>query len=345
MSRTPLARRIELDADNVLAYLRSRGIIGDDARGARASLLAGGVSNTVLRVDAPEGRFVVKQSLSVLRVASRWEFDPARIIIERRCLQALAALVPDAGVPSIVDHDDDAHVFTMTHAPLGGVAWRDELMAGRVRERIASRVGELLGRIQSASAHDPRLATAFDDLMPLEQGRIAPYHETAARANPDLADVIAADIARLRGDRRVLVLGDYSPKNLLAYDDGSVIPLDVEVAHFGDPAFDPAFLMSHLVLKGVHLPHLAGPLAAARRAFWAAYLAAGGLASERDAATETAALLLCRIDGTSPADYLDGPQRARIRAGARALLAAERGACTTLDDLDAIVRASQEAHA
>ena len=64
---------------------------------------------------------------------------------------------------------------------------------------------------------------------------------------------------RLEQANEVLVLGDYAPKNLLAYPDG-VFVIDLEVAHLGAPAFDVAFLLTHLVLKQLVLPGRSGDL-------------------------------------------------------------------------------------
>ncbi len=64
------------------------------------------------------------------------------------------------------------------------------------------------------------------------------------------------------------MLGDWSPKNLLVYPD-RVLALDFEVAHRGDPAFDVAFMLTHLVMKSVHLPAHAARLRSAADAFLA----------------------------------------------------------------------------
>ena len=54
--------------------------------------------------------------------------------------------------------------------------------------------------------------------------------------------------------RIALVHGDVSPKNILVGPDAPVL-LDAECAWYGDPAFDIAFCLNHLLLKAVLLPH------------------------------------------------------------------------------------------
>jgi 5-methylthioribose kinase len=197
------------------------------------------------------------------------------------------------------------------------VVWKDALLKGEVDVEIARMAGVLLGWIHRGSANDPALAQRFAELMPLVQGRIDPYHRATLAAHPDLAALIEEDIERLMTQRRALVLGDYSPKNLIAYP-GRLLLLDFEVAHWGDPAFDAAFLITHLVLKAVHCG--SDEYLAAARTFWEAYLAAGGSAHEQDVALELCVLLLCRVDGKSKAEYLDEEERSFVRGLARELL-------------------------
>lgn len=305
---------------DVADYLRRRGIVPEGVA-AQARELAGGISNHVWRVDWPSGAVVVKQSLPMLRVTEVWEFDPRRILVECDCMRVLGDLLPQDMVPQVIDLDRDRLTFTMSCAPPGGVVWKDALLRGDVDVMVARRAGELLAEVHRRSAEEARLAARFDDLMPLIQGRIEPYHRSTARAHPDLTDRIEADVERLTVRRRTLVLGDYSPKNLIVYPD-RVLALDFEVAHWGDPAFDTAFMLTHLIAKAVHRSQASGAYLTAAREFWQAYCdGAGELgASEMDTVTELGVLLLCRVDGKSKLEYLSADQRERIRAIARALI-------------------------
>lgn len=323
-----------MSSASVGAYLRERRVIPPRAE-PTVRELSGGISNTVLGVEWSGGAVVLKQSLPKLRVAVDWEFDPRRIIAEAECMAALADLVAEGEVPTLLDLDRERLAFTMSHAPTGGTVWKEALLAGTVDAEVARRAGVLLGAIhREAAARARDLAGRFADLMPLLQGRIDPYHRTAARAHPDLAPAIERDIARLTSQRRTLVLGDYSPKNLIVYPD-RVLALDFEVAHWGDPAFDTGFMLTHLVAKAIHLPSSATTLLTAARAFWAAYVDAAGEvgAAESDTATELSMLLLCRVDGKSVLEYLTAQERAQTRCLARELIVG--GAA----DLESIFRA------
>jgi hypothetical protein len=69
----------DLQSDNAAEYLHSRGITGE---AARITELGGGVSNTVLLVEAGDQRFVLKQALGKLRVEDDWFSDRGRIFRE-----------------------------------------------------------------------------------------------------------------------------------------------------------------------------------------------------------------------------------------------------------------------
>ncbi len=319
------------------AYLRARGLVPGGSP-ARVRALSGGISNIVLRVDWDGGAVVVKQSLPMLRVDAAWPFDPRRVLTECECLRTLGDLLPAGAVPRVLDVDADLLAFTMTCAPDNGTVWKDALLRGEVDLAVARRAGVLLATVHRRSALDGAIRDRFADLMPLIEGRTEPYHRTAAAAHPDLAPLIAGDVERLMTQRRALVLGDFSPKNLVVYAD-HVLALDFEVAHWGDPAFDAAFLLAHLVGKSVHMAARADLYLAAARAFWAAYRDAAGEegAAGADTATELAVLLLCRVDGKSRLEYLNAAECARLRALARELIAAPVANPEAL--LDAVAKA------
>jgi aminoglycoside phosphotransferase (APT) family kinase protein len=122
---------------------------------------------------------------------------------------------------------------------------------------------------------------------------------------------------------RVLVHGDVSPKNILFRDYRPVL-LDAECATMGDGAFDVAFCLNHLALKAIHLPGSRARLVQPICAFWAAYRP--HLAWEDPAAFEARVarllpmLMLARVDGKSPVEYLTPAGQAKARALARELI-------------------------
>ena len=314
---------IELSLENVRAYLVQHQLVEPRSQPG-ISELGWGISNLVLRVDVPSGAFVLKQSLPKLRVAEDWEYDRRRTLIERDCMVLLGQLLPPGSVPTVLYCDEENYVLVMTHAPKGGVLWKQALMEGTVEVGAAERAGKLLASIHNLTAEDPRTAALFADQTTFIQGRVDPYHWTVARAHPDLAPAIYEETDRLLATQLALVHGDFSPKNVFVYPD-SLLLLDFEVAHLGDPAFDSAFCLTHFVLKAFRFPDRASEYLGAAQVFWDSYVDVlePSLATDIEAHTvrELACLLLARIDGKSKIEYITKDVvRAEVRALGRDVL-------------------------
>ena len=118
--------------------------------------------------------------------------------------------------------------------------------------------------------------------------------------------------------------GDVSPKNILLGARGPVF-LDAECAWFGDPAFDLAFCLNHLLLKTLWVPSAERELLASFDALTEAYLRGvdwePAATLEERAAQLLPALFLARIDGKSPVEYLtDDASKNAVRRAARSML-------------------------
>lgn len=316
---------VDLSLATVDAYLRMRGLL-DGQTAVEYRELSGGISNTVLRAVLSDDCFVVKQSLPKLRVADEWFFDRRRIFVERDCMAALGELLPAGSVPAVRFSDESNFVLGMSCAPAGGEIWKDVLFAGRAEVTTAKQAARMLALIHCESMARPDLLDRFRDQSLLIQGRIDPYHRMAAQRHPDLEPIISAEVERLLDTQLALVHGDYSPKNIVVYPQHILI-LDFEVAHWGDPAFDVAFCMTHLVLKATHFPAQQADHLECALAFWNTYERAvgrtfgDGLASS--VVAELGCLLLARIDGKSKIEYIkDESTREFVRHLARHLLVA-----------------------
>jgi aminoglycoside phosphotransferase (APT) family kinase protein len=274
---------------------------------ARVTPLAGGVSSDICLVEAAGGRFCVKRALPRLKVAALWEAPVERNAAEAAWMRAVGRWLPRAA-PRVLGEDPEARLFAMEYlAPEDHPLWKARLLAGRVEPEFAAAVGRDLSLIHAPSAIDPDMPTAFAHDETFEAIRIEPYLRATGRAHPDLNRRFD-ELARVAlSTKRALVHGDVSPKNILMGPRGPIF-LDAECAWFGDPAFDLAFCLNHLLLKGAREGADRSRYDDAYSALARAYLAgvdwedADGL--EARAAALLPALFLARVDGKSPVEYL-----------------------------------------
>ncbi|OWJ67543.1 phosphotransferase family protein [Inquilinus limosus] len=310
------------DAD-LLAALRRMGLAGPD-KTPRFTALTGGVSSDIFRVDLAAGPICVKRALAKLRVTADWRAPVARNLYEARWMRIAAGIVP-AAVPRLLGQDEAAGALAMAYlAPEDHPVWKAELRDGRADPAFAAEVGRRLAAIHAATAKDPALAAHFPTDAIFYDIRLEPYLVATAIAHPDCAPALHTLVETTRTTKRALVHGDVSPKNILVGPQGPVF-LDAECAWWGDPAFDLAFCLNHLLLKGLWRPGSASDFLACFDALAASYRAGVDWepadAFESRAARLLPGLFLARVDGKSPAEYLtDTAQQDRVRRVARALL-------------------------
>lgn len=295
---------------NFLEQLRRDGVVRSAA--ARLTPLPGGVSCDICLVEDGDERFVVKRALPKLKVAADWSADVDRNRYEWMFIRYVAEFLPQA-VPELRHCDAEGGYFAMEYLGNGFATWKELLLSGGCSAIHAAGAAHILAEIHKHSAGDGRAAEMFATTRNFLQLRIDPYlRETAAR-HPALRSLFEEEAVRLEHARECLVHGDFSPKNILVGGTRTVL-LDCEVAWYGDPAFDLAFLLNHLFLKALlHAPQGSG-LRVLIREFPAHYL------SERPSPgleTRTGRLLLmlmlARVDGKSPVEYLDEPRRKFVR--------------------------------
>jgi 5-methylthioribose kinase len=306
----------ELNAANAAEYLRARH--GIEATSIEE--LGGGVSNVVLRVESTAyPSFVMKQSLEKLRVEQDWFSDRERIHRECDAIRRLHALLPAGEIPDIVFEDAANCIFAMTAAPADALPWKSILMSRRMDLDVAGRIGAILARMIEVSRGQDEWRAAFGDRNVFDQLRLDPYYRSTGLRHPDLAGFFDELVEETLGRQYSLVHGDWSPKNLLVDPHGRVTAIDFEVIHYGDPAFDAGFLINHLLLKTVYLGEDYRP--AARLFFETVSRVVGETWFEPAVIRHLGALMLARVDGKSPAEYIrTDALRQRVRELARHII-------------------------
>ncbi|MEX2454513.1 MAG: aminoglycoside phosphotransferase family protein [Rhodospirillaceae bacterium] len=308
---------------SVIAVLRRLAVIGD-AETPSMTPLAGGVSSDIWRVDAASGPLCVKRALAKLRTEKDWFAPVERNASEAEWIRTAGEILPSA-VPRLIAEDREAGLFAMEYLEPGRFpVWKTLLREGTVDDRTAQAVGDTLGRIHAGTARDDAVAARFRTDHIFHPIRIVPYLLATADAHPDMSDRLHRLASVTASTRHALVHGDVSPKNILIGPEGPVF-LDAECAWYGDPAFDLAFCLNHLLLKSIWRPQWRDGYFHAFAALSAGYFRHVGWESPTELESRTAALLpgllLARIDGTSPVEYITGDgEKDRVRKAARAAL-------------------------
>jgi aminoglycoside phosphotransferase (APT) family kinase protein len=202
--------------------------------------------------------------------------------------------------------------------------WKAELRDGKADPAFAALVGRHLGRMHKGTAAGKVRAGEFNPDGTFHALRLEPYLAFTAERHPDVAPRLHALIETTLANKRALVHGDISPKNILIGEAGPVF-LDAECAWYGDPAFDVAFCLTHLILKCVWNPGASTAFLASFTRLVATYLAEVDWEDRTEIEGRVAhllpAIVLARIDGKSPVEYIvDEADRNAVRHFALPLL-------------------------
>jgi tRNA A-37 threonylcarbamoyl transferase component Bud32 len=292
----------------------------------------------VVRVSRARGDdLILKQARGQLNVAEPWFCSVKRVWREidvlRECERLLSHDQADGDfqveTPRFLFEDRENYLYAMSAAPADHIVWKSELLAGVARRDVAAACGRLLGRLHAGSWNDAGLARRLDDRTFFDDLRLDPYYRQVAKVHSELAPALEQLIADVWRERHCLVHGDFSPKNLLVYD-RRLILIDFEVGHYGDPAFDLGFFLTHLLLKTFYHVPRHEPYFELTDSFWASYRKEMAQAvSPRDfdalvgrGILNLAGCSLARLDGKSRIEYLnDNSRRDAVRELCRQIFA------------------------
>ena len=162
-------------------------------------------------------------------------------------MRAVARWLPNA-VPRILGEDAGRLVRHGLSAAPGPSGLEGGTARGHVDLEFAAVVGRDLALIHARSAVEPGVRRPSPTTTRSKRSASSPIC-ARQRAPIRLLPRFDALARTTLATKRALVHGDVSPKNILRGPRGPVF-LDAECAWFGDPAFDLAFCLNHLLLKG-----------------------------------------------------------------------------------------------
>ena len=300
-----------MSCETIIQSLRARKLLSNEK--VHVTALAGGVSSEIYLLEDGEHKWVVKKALPKLKVQEEWRADTSRNQVEQRFMAYARAHVPQNVLPVLLT-EQDRSFFVMEFLGEGFVTWKQQLLDGRFDPKVARAAARLLATLHRASWDDASAREQFRTEENFYELRVHPYLTTTGERNPSLRTYFDMEAKRLLDTRIALVHGDFSPKNIMLCDERLVL-LDHEVAWFGDPAFDLAFLLNHLFLKSLVFKHGSACLELTK-AIWREYFDTLGMDREpalgRRAIRLLLMLMLARIDGKSPVEYLVGKETERL---------------------------------
>lgn len=302
-----------MDKNLIISILREKNLIsGLEPEFKR---LKGGVSSDIFLVRSGDDQCVVKQALEKLNVEDDWFADISRNENEQEFIKYLSEIKPKC-VPKLLYSNEKHSFFAMEYLGSDFKNWKEEMLNGIFSESTARRSAELLGDIHVNSLENGLLKKRFDKAENFYELRIEPYLVTTGNRHPELRKYFHDEAKRLRKHRQAIVHGDFSPKNLMINSD-QVVLLDHEVAWFGDPAFDLAFFLNHLYLKMLFHYTKTGDIKDLTATIWKSYFDKLGYERKRQMENRVIRLLLmmmlARVDGKSPVEYLDEGQKEFVR--------------------------------
>jgi aminoglycoside phosphotransferase (APT) family kinase protein len=278
----------------------------------RVTPLTGGVSSEIYLLEDGRRKLVVKHALPKLKVQDEWQADISRNQVEQRFIRYAQPHAPQNLLPVILSEREHSF-FVMEFLGEGFITWKEQLLAGKFDSNVARSAAKLLATIHKVSWDDPVARQQFSTDVNFNALRVHPYLITTGTRSPPLQEHFEKEAARLLKTKIALVHGDFSPKNIMIRGERLIL-LDHEVAWFGDPVFDLAFLLNHLFLKSLVVQQPLACLGLAQ-AVWREYFTTLGNAREESLGRRTTRLLLmlmlARIDGKSPVEYLEGKEELR----------------------------------
>lgn len=292
--------------EDMISYLKEHGII-NDSEGYSIDYCSGGVSCPVALIETPHRTLLIKQGRARLAVKEEWLADPARTNLEGKGAAFYHKYLPDIQ-PDVVINDEENHIFVREAIPSGCHMWKADLMDGILDFKVAERTMETMATVHNKSAKDPDVPIVFSNYNNIYALRVSPYIQFVAKKYPQLSAVSDEVSDLIMNHHRVLVHGDYSPKNIIVTPDRQVCVVDSEPVHCGNAICDISNFTTHIVLKSAHFSQYSEAFLNMLTDMTDLYFSMIDFDDPRKVEANCMKALgmtvLARIDGKSPAEYI-----------------------------------------
>ena len=275
-----------------------------------------GVSSDIWYIKTINRAFCAKRALSKLTVKEDWHAPVSRSNYEAKYFEVCKKIIPES-FPKVLGHDKRKYILAMewydskTHE-----VWKKKLLSRKVDQKDTEEVAEILGKIHSVFYKDKEIEKNFNNDKTFHDIRIEPYLLFTSKSYPNFQKEFLDMAENLKKNKRTLIHGDFSPKNILISKTKPKI-LDAETACWGDPTFDLAFCLNHILLKSILQRKYNINYTPLLLSFVNTYFNKFKAESKKNMLAKLfkllAMLLLARVDGKSPVEYLKSKDKIIVR--------------------------------
>ena len=269
--------------------------------------LAGGVSSEVYHVRTNKNNYCIKRSLKRLLVKKKWIANTNRIKFEYLWLKHCQNILK-RNIPNTYEFNDKKKYIVMEYLKTSQYKTLKQLYFKRIINiNTIKLISKHLYKIHSNSSNYKTKKTFEGNYKNFYDLRLDPYFNEVGRVYPKYKEYIKKINENYIKNSSTLVHGDFSPKNILV-DKNKIIYLDAECCNFGDPVFDLVFFTNHLLIKSIFLRDKSQEFIKLYLSFYKEYLSnlsTKNFNSYIDRIIKmTPIMLLSRIDGKSPVEYI-----------------------------------------
>ena len=270
--------------------------------------LTGGVSSEVYHVKTNKNNYCIKRSLKRLLVKKKWIANTNRIKFEYLWLKHCQNILK-RNIPNTYEFNNKKKYIVMEYLKTSQYKTLKQLYFNKIININTIRsISKHLYKIHSNSSNYKTKKTFEGNYKNFYDLRLDPYFNEVGRVYPKYKGYIKKINENYIKHSNTLVHGDFSPKNILV-GKNKIIYLDAECCNFGDPVFDLVFFTNHLLIKSIFFKDKSQEFIKLYISFYREYLS--NLSTKHfnsyiDRIIKmTPIMLLSRVDGKSPVEYIN----------------------------------------
>ena len=270
--------------------------------------LTGGVSSEVYYIKTNKNNYCIKRSLKRLLVKKKWIVNTNRIKFEYLWLKHCQNILK-RNIPNTYEYNNKKKYIVMEYLKNSRFKTLKQLYFNKIINiNTIKLISKHLYKIHSNSNNYKTKETFEGNYKNFYDLRLDPYFNEVGRVYPKYKEYIKKINENYIKNSNTLVHGDFSPKNILV-GKNKIIYLDAECCNFGDPVFDLVFFTNHLLIKSIFFKDKSQEFIKLYFYFYKEYLNNLSVKNFNSYVNRiikmTPIMLLSRVDGKSPVEYIN----------------------------------------